>query len=260
MEEVIALKQTWHKLCFKCGIKSNNGCNRTLTLDKYLEHNMEPYCNNCYGSLFRPKGYGISTNVQTDYGIDAKQEVALKKEILHSNVTTDTTIITNDLEKLNIQVLEDEKDINTNTTKASPTSQAFANAKNAFSSPSPIATKVESSITKKPLSFGSVAPKCPLCTKSVYKNEEIIALSNSWHKQCFKCGGLAGDGCNRILTLDKYLDHDKQPYCNGCYSKLFRPKGLGFSTNVQTGYGKDPNEEVEHAKKVLNSMLKEETE
>ena len=55
----------------------------------------------------------------------------------------------------------------------------------------------------------AAAPKCPVCDKSVYKVEEIVALSRTWHKLCFKCGALSpeNNGCAKTLTLDGYMDH-----------------------------------------------------
>ena len=55
-----------------------------------------------------------------------------------------------------------------------------------------------------------------------------------------KClGGSKKDGCGRVLTRDKYVDHDNEPYCSACYSKLFRPKGFGFGNTLSTDYGPD---------------------
>jgi cysteine/glycine-rich protein len=71
--------------------------------------------------------------------------------------------------------------------------------------------------------------KCALCEKTVYKNEEIIAIGKTWHNTCFKCGGCTGDGCGRVLRRDNYTDHHAQPYCNACSSKLYKPQGYGNS-------------------------------
>jgi hypothetical protein len=57
-------------------------------------------------------------------------------------------------------------------------------------------------------------------------------------------GGSKKDGCGRVLTRDKYLDHDNEPYCSACYSKLFRPKGFGFGNTLSTDYGPDVSNNV----------------
>lgn len=44
--------------------------------------------------------------------------------------------------------------------------------------------------------------KCFVCTKTVYKMEEIIAIGHCWHDKCFTCGGTNSDGCNRVLKRD----------------------------------------------------------
>lgn len=68
--------------------------------------------------------------------------------------------------------------------------------------------------------------------------EEIVACGETWHKTCFKCGGygtIAKEaGCGRVLTKDGYSDHAKQPYCNACYGRLFRPKGVGYGGTLNT--------------------------
>jgi hypothetical protein len=70
--------------------------------------------------------------------------------------------------------------------------------------------------------------------------EEIIAVGRVWHNSCFVCSGTKGDGCKRTLTRDNYLDHENQPYCQACYSKLFKPKGFGYGNTLNTDYGPGP--------------------
>ena len=82
------------------------------------------------------------------------------------------------------------------------------------------------------------APACTRCAKSVYKMEEMLAVNRVWHKACFTCGGSADDGCNRTLNLDKYLEHENNPYCEACYAALFKPKGFGAGLEGQSGGGK----------------------
>ena len=59
--------------------------------------------------------------------------------------------------------------------------------------------------------------KCPSCSKSVYKVEEILCAGGAWHKECFKCGGFGDLGCQRKLNLSDFKSHAAVPYCKGCY-------------------------------------------
>lgn len=90
------------------------------------------------------------------------------------------------------------------------------------------------------MSFEST-PKCTVCSKSVYKMEEVIAVGRIWHKTCFTCGGSCTlahkQGCKRVLARDGYLDHENEPYCNACYSRLFKPKGYGIGISLELDYG-----------------------
>jgi hypothetical protein len=90
-----------------------------------------------------------------------------------------------------------------------------------------------------PATASTGSNKCPICAKSVYKMEEILALSRTWHKTCFCCGAGSADsnGCGRTLTRDGYSDHDNVPYCNACYGRLYRPKGVGYGNSLNTEEG-----------------------
>lgn len=68
-------------------------------------------------------------------------------------------------------------------------------------------------------------PTCAICEKAVYAVEELKALSKIYHKTCFRCGGKAKDGCNKKLALSDYVEHDNEPYCKYCHSKLFGTVG-----------------------------------
>jgi hypothetical protein len=95
-----------------------------------------------------------------------------------------------------------------------------------------------------PPKFGG-APKCAVCDKSVYEMEKINAINKIFHKSCFTCGAFVqSGGCKRTLTLDKYTDHAGEPFCKGCYSKLFGIKGYGYGSgaHVLSSYADVPKQ------------------
>jgi hypothetical protein len=59
-EELKAIGRIYHVSCFTCGggKSDTQGCKKTLKRDGYLDHDSQPYCNACYGKLFKPKGFG----------------------------------------------------------------------------------------------------------------------------------------------------------------------------------------------------------
>eukprot|EP00747_Dinoflagellata_sp_TGD_P218990 gnl/TRDRNA2_/TRDRNA2_91169_c0_seq1.p1 gnl/TRDRNA2_/TRDRNA2_91169_c0~~gnl/TRDRNA2_/TRDRNA2_91169_c0_seq1.p1 ORF type:complete len:212 (+),score=15.42 gnl/TRDRNA2_/TRDRNA2_91169_c0_seq1:100-735(+) len=68
--------------------------------------------------------------------------------------------------------------------------------------------------------FGSVAPKCAACGKSVFPVEEVLALGRSWHIRCFVC-----QVCGKHLNSGHWKENEGVPYCEACYSRDF---GIGF--------------------------------
>ncbi|XP_054091287.1 LIM domain and actin-binding protein 1 isoform X2 [Zeugodacus cucurbitae] len=60
---------------------------------------------------------------------------------------------------------------------------------------------------------------CRLCTKPVYKMEEIKAEKSIYHKNCFRCRE-----CNKQLKVDNYQSHEGVLYCMVHFKLLFSPK------------------------------------
>lgn len=56
------------------------------------------------------------------------------------------------------------------------------------------------------LSFLGGGKKCPICLKTVYKMEEVVAGGYSWHAGCFACGAKpkAGEG---IMYMGVYISN-----------------------------------------------------
>lgn len=70
--------------------------------------------------------------------------------------------------------------------------------------------------------FGG-APKCPVCDKSVYFAEEVVAEGKKFHKACFKCSQ-----CNKMLDSSTATAHEGTLYCHPCHRRNFGLKGYGY--------------------------------
>jgi len=74
----------------------------------------------------------------------------------------------------------------------------------------------------------NASPKCCICTKSVFKPEEVRSIGKIWHKTCFTCGATgkgaegAGKGCGKTLSImEGYQVHEERvPHCKNCFNKL----------------------------------------
>jgi len=53
-EEKLAGGKKWHPNCLKCGL-----CNRMLDSTTMSLHDGSPFCKQCYGRKYGPKGYGF---------------------------------------------------------------------------------------------------------------------------------------------------------------------------------------------------------
>jgi len=74
-----------------------------------------------------------------------------------------------------------------------------------------------------PPHFGG-GPKCGVCNKTVYFNEERRALGKIFHGACFTCCS-----CDKGLDSVSCNEHEEKLYCNSCYGKQFGPKGYGYA-------------------------------
>jgi len=79
------------------------------------------------------------------------------------------------------------------------------------------------------------APKCCVCDQIVYKFDEHKFLNKTYHKKCFRCGGIGSQTtCRQLLSLTKFHIHDddQEPYCTQCMKNLF---GTDISTCMHDG-------------------------
>lgn len=225
---------TWHKACFTCGVLGKDtGCNRTMNRENYQDHDGAPYCNSCYGRLYKPKGFGYGNTLNTE---EASVNVAVPSE-----VTFDSS------QKVRrssggsaglAALLSNKSGGGYSGVTMSPSSPppAIPPTMAAPAPPTPPMTtappaqapwKVNTHPAASPVApVAGIAekavhhPKCPTCEKNVYKMEEIVAMSRTWHKTCFVCGANRRDGCGKTLTRDGFLEHVNAPYCLACHGKL----------------------------------------
>ena len=111
-----------------------------------------------------------------------------------------------------------QSEYTTNTDASSP-EQTSSPPKSAFAPNPEHATVVK---------IGGV-PRCPICNKSVYHAEEIVALNKSWHKACLRC-----EGCGKTLARADVQDHEGKPFCKTCYAKKFSTPGYGYGMGAGT--------------------------
>jgi hypothetical protein len=235
-EEVKALGNSWHAACFCC-----KECGKSLRGGQYKEHDGWPYCQADYGKLYGPKGIGFGTTLG-DTGIAKPSPVApvsaaaaaaepipaarLPEEVdgkEHADEVASHAAASQDVGK-------DAEGVSEAPAPLKDRMQAFAGATAGTSPPA----KPKLGVAAR---FGGTAPKCPVCSKSVYAAEEVKALGHSWHTLCFCC-----KACGKSLRGGNYKEHDGAPYCSADYGKLFGPKGLGFGTTLgDTGVAAKPD-------------------
>ena len=68
--------------------------------------------------------------------------------------------------------------------------------------------------------FGSKAPKCKVCGKSVYAMEMVKYDLKVYHKKCFNC-----KECGKHLEPKAVAKMAGTIYCKHCFEKKFRERG-----------------------------------
>ncbi|KAF9460469.1 hypothetical protein BDZ94DRAFT_1265974 [Collybia nuda] len=81
-----------------------------------------------------------------------------------------------------------------------------------------------------PRKWGAGTPTCPRCGRSVYFAEQVKAVGKTYHKNCLRCVE-----CNTSLDSSRLRDHDGEPLCMRCYSKLHGPQGGGYALLGKAG-------------------------
>jgi len=73
------------------------------------------------------------------------------------------------------------------------------------------------------------SPQCAKCGKPIL-DDLISALDKTYHRSCFTCFS-----CDRPFT-DIFHEHERNPYCQECYSKCIAPKCVSCGEAILSTY------------------------
>ncbi|CAH8582180.1 unnamed protein product [Heterobilharzia americana] len=204
-EEVRAMGRAFHRQCFKC-------CQCSRGLDSFTanDHKGSLYCKNCYAKNYGPHVYGFSTN-----GVSVKSSYDLR-DFTKSNDCTNSHIPMSYSQNHHQQQQQYNHNHNYPSQENSPNWDYTGNY-----IPRNIRTRWSSG------GYGS-SNRCANCRDIVYANERVDAVGKVFHRLCFKC-----TDCQRLLDRGTACDHNREVFCQNCYTKNFGSKGLKAGTNLR---------------------------
>lgn len=202
----MAVGSVWHAPCFTCGGVSNQGqgCKRKLALGSFQIHNKIAYCGACSDRVAREHQMKASLSSRTRSDIQAAltddQSTDTLTAISTSEISPRAGYFDYDNDRESISSSRPSiADRSTMFQKSSSSSSSSSSSTNGDQSSSDGFPMPEKRPVKAFQVAGSDLNKCPVCTKSVYKTEQLLALKETWHKECFICGGKGDQGCKRKL-------------------------------------------------------------
>lgn len=227
-EEISTMDQIWHQDCFTCGIGAqaigqSEGCGAKLELGFYQTINKIPYCTSNH------KGCYCGEKVSKELLLKYSQTPSPSKVMQQSPYQQYANNHQQQQQSGSGQADNDDEEIPApaHSTVATDSNENFYQYElNAFDDKSKLASRAQEKYAPK---YGA-DKQCPICSKTVYKAEELIALGHTWHKDCFTCGGHTDNGCKRKLALGSYQVTDGIQYCSACNDRISR--------NTQSTYSK----------------------
>jgi len=106
----------------------------------------------------------------------------------------------------------------------SPLKQASTGTRYGVALTGGVGVHMTGSASPSPRKWGVGTPVCPRCMKNVYFAEQVKAVGKTYHKSCLRCVE-----CGTSLHSNKLVDHDEDPFCVRCHSKLYGPQGNGYA-------------------------------
>ncbi|CAK9254076.1 unnamed protein product, partial [Sphagnum jensenii] len=179
-EAVVTLNASWHPLCFSCGGTGDLGCRKKLEISTYIGEGGNPYCKTCKDKLAK-EAYAKSASTATVVFTEAQSNFS------GFGVYDKPTGASN--------AVPFQSNSDSNPYAQSAGDNGFVS----YELSDDVLRKPKPSVADKFRNLGSDgSKKCPICAKSVFRAEEMVALNNSYHPACFTCGAGKSDlGCNR---------------------------------------------------------------
>ncbi|KAJ7248895.1 hypothetical protein B0H12DRAFT_1123229 [Mycena haematopus] len=241
-------RKFYHKPCLSCMT-----CKKRLDSFTLLEHDQEPYCKSCHAKNFGT--HNISNRPDplltpprkrptTDTAEESTSPLAgtpsntgrFGVEALPRTVQLSPTRVPDSPDgAVDADADETESalsDLNTSgysSRAMAPIAERYASAAmvqrrhmtgDGESPPRPM-TRTLTGGSPSPRRFVGDNPKCARCTKSVFFAEQVKAVGKIYHKGCLRC-----TECNTLLDSNRLRDHDGEPLCVHCHTKLHGPQGL----------------------------------
>ena len=236
MEEVLAVDKCWHKGCFRCGASSasGGGCNQLLTKDRYESHRGVPYCALCLkgqrtsaATAALAASSGLVGNEVADVEAEARAESlpdpakeSVRAPRIENSSTLDTVSGAWSVPFQPATLSRDPSAKEWSQDRAATPTSSRASSITSLQSVGRSVSRTINEVSRPRVSIGAAvtSPLCAVCSKAVYKMEEVLAVDKCWHKGCFRCGAssVSGGGCNQLLTKDRYESNKGVPYCKQC--------------------------------------------
>ncbi|KAJ7719638.1 LIM-domain-containing protein [Mycena maculata] len=242
-------RKVYHKPCLACMT-----CKKRLDSFTLLEHDQEPYCKSCHAKNFgthnvsnradplrtpprrptvdaspSPASSPLRPSDTPDSPTRPSNTGRFGPDALPRTVQLSPTRSSDDPDP-EVASPDAEPDLNTSRAMA-PVAVRYADAAavqrrhmtgDGHDSPSrPVTRTLTGGGSPSPRRYGSDNPACARCGKSVFFAEQVKAVSKIYHKGCLRC-----TVCATLLDSNRLRDHDGQPHCNSCYTKMWGPGGL----------------------------------
>ncbi|KAJ7619399.1 LIM-domain-containing protein [Roridomyces roridus] len=232
-------RKYYHKPCLSC-----TSCSKRLDSFTLLEHDEEPYCKSCHAKNFgthnvpnrtadplrtpprRPTVDSSSPSSPDTQSSPSRPSNTGRfgPDGLPRTVQLSPTRIPEDSEQVT-----DADDENTSRPMA-PVAERYAAAAavqrrhmtgDGQVTPPRSIPRTLTGGSPSPRRYGADNPACARCGKSVFFAEQVKAVNKVFHKSCLRC-----TVCSTSLDSNRLRDHEGEPHCSRCYTKLWGPGGL----------------------------------